>query len=667
MIKKTILILIFALSFLHAEEAKKITVAVLCFDNNSIIDKDKLDPLAKGIAQMLITELTQIKSFKVVERERLNDLIKEQQLSLTGAVDQATIQKVGKLLGAQTLIFGSYVNFFGGKMRLDLRIVETETGLTLKAEEVTDNVDELFSMIKAIAGKIADNYDVKLSDDDGLIQNSGALSVEASLSYSKGLEFEDKARELLKSGDRQGSIKSYKSAIKMFVAAIDKTPGFAGASEKIHDINLTINNINIKNNEISEERNPSINIIEPVITKDDIVYKESIMTVRGKALPAGAYKDIRVNNEKVTFIADNEFFVNINLKDGPNNISLQSIDNKDKPAETAFTVICSRETEAPVISIQGPKFSRGIKIVNKADVIFVRGLVQDEHGIASVSVNGRPAAVTQKGEFSADITLAPGSNKIVIKAADKLNNISEESFVIQKAGKQESDKAGNEKRIALVIGNGDYKISPLRNPVNDAKSIADALKGAGFDVMLKVNVGSQNELKKIIREFGKKIQNGNVGLFYYSGHGLQVKGVNYLIPVGAEINKEDDAEFEGLDVNMVLSEMDFAKNKMNIVILDACRNNPFVKSSRSVANGLVQLNAPVGTLIAYSTSPGSVASDGSGKNGLWTEEFLNTIKLPDIKIEDVFKRVRSNVRKKSNNEQIPWESSSIEGDFYFIK
>ncbi|MGE5458364.1 MAG: CsgG/HfaB family protein, partial [Methanococcaceae archaeon] len=155
MIKKTILILVLALSFLHAEDTKKITVAVLYFDNNSIVDKEKLEPLSKGIAQMLITELAQIKSFKVVERERLNDLIKEQKLSLSGAVDQATIQKVGKLLGAQTLLFGSYVNFFGGKMRLDLRIVETETGLTLKAEEVTDDVEELFSMIKSISEKIA--------------------------------------------------------------------------------------------------------------------------------------------------------------------------------------------------------------------------------------------------------------------------------------------------------------------------------------------------------------------------------------------------------------------------------------------------------------------------------------------------------------------------------
>lgn len=333
----------------------------------------------------------------------------------------------------------------------------------------------------------------------------------------------------------------------------------------------------------------------------------------------------------------------------------------------SFKVNHQKEIVAPVITLLEPKLSRGIKVVSKSDVIKVRGIAIDDNGISQVFVNGKPVNISALGDFSSELFLSPGKNEIIIKASDILNNTTEEKFVIQKGEKQEDIIDATGKRNALVIGNSNYKSSPLRNPINDASSISTALKQTGFDVTLATDVKTQNDMKKIIREFGKKLRNGEVGLFYYSGHGLQVKGINYLVPVEAELSKEEDVEFEGVDVNMVLAEMEFAKNKLNIVILDACRNNPFARSFRSASNGLVQLNAPVGTLIAYSTAPGSVASDGTGNNGLWTEEFLSEIKMPGSKIEDVFKHVRSNVRKKSNNEQIPWESSSIEGDFYFVQ
>lgn len=221
-----------------------------------------------------------------------------------------------------------------------------------------------------------------------------------------------------------------------------------------------------------------------------------------------------------------------------------------------------------------------------------------------------------------------------------------------------------EKRIALVIGNGAYKESPLRNPVNDARAIARTLQGLGFQVIQKENA-SLKEMQDAIRVFGDRLRGGGVGLFYYAGHGMQVRGRNYLIPVNTDIQREDEVIYSGVDANLVLEKMDSAKNRVNLVILDACRNNPFARSFRSAARGLVPMEAPVGTLVAFATAPGSVAADGTGANGLYTQHLLNAMNQPGLRIEDVFKRVRAGVRKASGNRQVPWENTSLEGDFYF--
>ncbi len=232
----------------------------------------------------------------------------------------------------------------------------------------------------------------------------------------------------------------------------------------------------------------------------------------------------------------------------------------------------------------------------------------------------------------------------------------------------QADFAGSaSQRVALVIGNSDYVAGPLLNPENDARAMASALRETGFEVLEYIDLESQADMKKAIREFGRKIQNGGVGLFYYAGHGIQVNGKNYLVPTKAQIYAEEEVEYESVDVGFVMSQMEIARNRMNIIILDACRNNPFARSWRSAATGLAFINAPTGTLIAYSTAPGSVASDGTGANGLYTEELLKQIRRQGLKIEDVFKSVRSEVLEKSNQMQTPWESSSLVGDFYFIR
>jgi uncharacterized caspase-like protein len=222
-----------------------------------------------------------------------------------------------------------------------------------------------------------------------------------------------------------------------------------------------------------------------------------------------------------------------------------------------------------------------------------------------------------------------------------------------------------ERRIALVIGNSAYKDSPLRNPANDARAISLALSATGFTVTV-IEDATQITMRRAVRNFGDELAKATVGLFYYAGHGMQVKGANYLIPVNADIEREDEVADQAIDANFILTKMDSAKNALNIMILDACRNNPFARSFRSGSKGLAQMDAPSGTLISFATAPGSVASDGSGQNGLYTEHFLKAMHAPGMPIEQVFKQVRIGVTGATKDQQIPWESSSLKGDFSFV-
>ncbi len=221
-----------------------------------------------------------------------------------------------------------------------------------------------------------------------------------------------------------------------------------------------------------------------------------------------------------------------------------------------------------------------------------------------------------------------------------------------------------EARLALVIGNGSYRTAPLRNPPNDAAAMAAALRACGFRVTLLENA-TRERMFTALREFGTGLQGGGVGLFYFAGHGMQVKGRNYLVPVDADVATEDEVAYTTLDAEAVLAKMETAHNRLNIVILDACRNNPFARSSRGAQQGLAQMDAPAGTYIAFATSPGRTAADGTGANGLYTQHLLAQMAVPGTKVEDVFKRVRSAVLRDSQGLQVPWESSSITGDFFF--
>ena len=226
-----------------------------------------------------------------------------------------------------------------------------------------------------------------------------------------------------------------------------------------------------------------------------------------------------------------------------------------------------------------------------------------------------------------------------------------------------------EPRVALVIGNAHYgpEIGSLPNPVNDAVLIAKALQQTGFTV-IKVTDADQKAMKRAIKDFGEKLSNAGpntTALFFYAGHGLQVNGTNYLVPIGAAIEKAGDVDIESVSADTVLQQMDFAASRVNIVVLDACRNNPMQRSMRGMTRGLAPIDAPQGTFIAYSTAPGSVAADGSGSNSPYTQALAKTIVQPGVGIEEAFRDVRASVMKATNDKQIPWDSSSLTAPFFF--
>lgn len=219
---------------------------------------------------------------------------------------------------------------------------------------------------------------------------------------------------------------------------------------------------------------------------------------------------------------------------------------------------------------------------------------------------------------------------------------------------------------ALIIGNSGYKRAPLMNPGNDAKAMAEALKAIGFDVALGLDLG-QAAMSGLIQAYVERLSKMKaVGLFYFAGHGTQLAWRNYIVPLDAEIESVELIKEHCIDINTLIAGIRKAGNPMNIIVLDACRDNPFGSQVQLDQKGLSQLDAPPGTLLAYATAPGNTAIDGEGANGLYTEHLLREIKVPEAKIEDVFKRVRLGVRRKSKGLQIPWESTSLEEDFYFV-
>ena len=222
-------------------------------------------------------------------------------------------------------------------------------------------------------------------------------------------------------------------------------------------------------------------------------------------------------------------------------------------------------------------------------------------------------------------------------------------------------------RLALVFGNSAYRDAPLTNPGNDARAMSSLLNQAGFTVDSHLDA-TRTSMIAAIEKFGAAIQRPETKqvLFYYAGHGVQLDWRNYLLPVDAVVEKADQLKQRCVDLGLLLGQLGKAKDKTFIIILDACRNNPFGRVYKPQRRGLSQFDAPVGSLLAYATSPGNVASDGTGKNGLYTENLIRELSQRNTRIEDALKRVRLNVRLSSSSEQIPWETTSLESDIYLF-
>lgn len=222
-------------------------------------------------------------------------------------------------------------------------------------------------------------------------------------------------------------------------------------------------------------------------------------------------------------------------------------------------------------------------------------------------------------------------------------------------------------RIALIIGNAKYGQEPLRNPVNDARLMADVLGRLGFSKVLKGENLNLINFKSMIREFINLIKPGDIAFFYFSGHGLQYQSTNYLLPIDHDIQAGWDIDGQAIQVGWILAGMAEATEALKIVVLDACRDNPFCVEYKSInSRGLADMRAPKGSLIGYATAPGQIASDGEGDNGLFTSEFVKALQLPGLKLEDVFKRTGAAVSKQSQDRQRPWYHTDFYEDFYFL-
>lgn len=220
-------------------------------------------------------------------------------------------------------------------------------------------------------------------------------------------------------------------------------------------------------------------------------------------------------------------------------------------------------------------------------------------------------------------------------------------------------------RFALIIGNSNYqKGAALRNPANDAQSIATALKSLHFQVIIKEDA-TKREMDDSIRNFSEKLNGDDIGLFYFAGHGMQVEGENYLVPVDSYPSNIADVQYMTVPMNWILKTMEAAKNGVNIIIFDACRTNPFPQSQRSASRGLALVSEVHGSLIAFSTSPGKVAEDGSGHNSPYAKALIEYVQTPGVSIEQMFKQVRISVMNDTHGYQTPWELSSLVNDFYF--
>jgi hypothetical protein len=356
----------------------------------------------------------------------------------------------------------------------------------------------------------------------------------------------------------------------------------------------------------------------------------------------------------------------INLNPGSNNIYLIATNNEGS-SKSDLRYFTNPQADPPAIAWGNPVSSNSMVNTEILDMeVCIKSLV--ELVSAQVLVNGVQVGVGkvfQRSEadncnyiWKPQIVLKDGDNSVYIIAENIAGSTTSENRVIR------FSKTGSEKRLALVFGNSDYTNgTSLKNPVNDANLIEATLKELNFEVLKHTNAGKA-EMERAIIEFSQKLPSYNVALFYYAGHGIQVDGINYLIPTDATLAEKVACKWEAISVTDIVSEFEKYPDNINVVILDACRNNPYRAWVRGAEAGFRFISDVSGTIIAYATAEGATAADGTGTNGLYTEELVRQMLVPQP-VESVFKKTRVQVEMRSKGMQSPRESSGLRGEFYF--
>jgi Caspase domain/High potential iron-sulfur protein len=390
-------------------------------------------------------------------------------------------------------------------------------------------------------------------------------------------------------------------------------------------------------------------------------------------------KQMNATKNKKLFVPNRRFFITYLVPISSNYASngyAQTFVNELEPQAAALAFKFDAKT---VDKSKNPKYTEGQRCGNCG---LFQGKSSDSFGLCPLFAAKRVPTGGWCSAYNRSVNfLSPESNsKLAIEKSDmekyrleteaakkKLADAEDRIKLIEQESSQTAniyDSTPTDKRIALVIGNSNYKIRPLKNPRNDADDVSSSLLKSGFTV-IELRDASLAQMRFGVRQFGDRLLNYDVGLVYYSGHGVEIKGRNYFIPVNADIMREDEIADQALDVNLILEKMNSAGKGVNILIVDACRDDPFGRSFRSTSRGLAQIDAPKGTIIAYATSPGRVAADGVGRNSPYTKNLIKAMQQINKPIEQVFKDVRRAVQLETSGQQIPWENTSLSGDFYF--
>jgi hypothetical protein len=357
----------------------------------------------------------------------------------------------------------------------------------------------------------------------------------------------------------------------------------------------------------------------------------------------------------------------ITFKPGENSVYFVATNEKLQSEKSDLRYFTNPEATPPVLSWGKPVEENS---VSNIESVTIEAFIKSQSGLSSkkILVNGIPQVEENTPQnplpdgsaarFEGQIHLREGENSIYVMATNAAGSSSSEKRIIF------YNKALAEKRIALVFGNSQYgNKAPLKNPVNDANLMEGNLKSLGFEVIKKTNA-SKAEMERALADFCQKLPSYNVALFYYAGHGLQVDGTNYLIPIDAKLADKAACKWEAVSLTAIVTEFEKYPNNINIVVLDACRNNPFTEWVRGNEAGFRFITDVSGTIIGYATAEGATAADGTGDNGLYTEELVKQMNIPQP-IESVFKKTRVQVELRSNRTQSPRESSGLRGEFYF--